>query len=299
MGQLPDARRLTRSHDPTMTNSQATSDETFNETPSETFQIPLEAAELYEAKFVPALFAEWAPRLTEIAAVKPGDAVLDVACGTGIVARTVAGIVGSDGRVVGVDLNEAMLTVAARVRPDLEWHQGDVARLPFGDGEFDAALCQMALMFFPDPTRALSEMRRVVTPGGIVAVCVPASLDAQPAYGPLVEMVALHAGPEAISLLSTYWSCGDLDALTALIESAGLRVDVARTTTGVARFASPEEMVATEVESTPLIERISDDVYARIRSEARDVLAPYVTATGTVDVPLVAHVVAARPRVTI
>ena len=104
-------------------------------------------------------------------------------------------------------------------------------------------------------------MRRVVTPGGTVAVCVPASLEDQPAYRPLVEMVARHAGPEAISLLSTYWSCGDVDVLTAVIESAGLAVAAVRTTTGVARFTSPAEMVATEVESTPLIERISDEVY--------------------------------------
>ena len=108
-------------------------------------------------------------------------------------------------------------------------------------------------------------------------------------------MVARHAGPEAISLLSTYWSCGDLEELTGLIESAGLRVSTTRTTTGVARFASPEEMVATEVESTPLIERISEVVYARIRAEAAEVLEPFVTAAGTLDVPLVGQLVAARP----
>ena len=140
-------------------------------------------------------------------------------------------------------------------------------------------------------------MRRVVKVQGTVAVCVPASLDAQPAYGPFVEMAARHAGPEAVSLLSTYWACGDLDALTADVESAGLLVTTATTVAGVARFASPEELVATEVESTPLMERISDQVYASITAEAADVLQPYVTTAGTLDAPLVAHLVAAhRPE---
>jgi ubiquinone/menaquinone biosynthesis C-methylase UbiE len=278
-----------------MTDFHTTSKPPADDTDTETFQIPIEVAELYETKFVPALFAEWAPRLTEIAGVKAGDQVMDVACGTGIVARTAADIVGTDGRVVGVDLNEAMLAVAARVRPELEWRQGDATRLPFADSEFDAVVCQMALMFFPDRERALGEMGRVVKPNGTVAVCVPASLDAQPAYGPFVEMAARHAGPEAVSLLSTYWACGDLDQLTALFESAGLRVTQTSTVAGVARFASPEELVATEVESTPLVERISDQVYARIKSEAREVLQSYVTTAGTLDAPLVSHLVAARP----
>ncbi|HEX2072320.1 MAG TPA: methyltransferase domain-containing protein, partial [Geodermatophilus sp.] len=166
-------------------------------TTTERFQIPLGAAELYEARFVPAIFAEWAPLLATVAGVRPGQAVLDVACGTGIVARTVADRLGGTGRVVGVDLNEAMLTVARRVRPDLDWRPGDAADLPFPDGSFDAVLCQMALMFFPDRTAALREMARVARPGGTVAVVVPASLDAQPAYRPFVEMAARHAGPEA------------------------------------------------------------------------------------------------------
>jgi ubiquinone/menaquinone biosynthesis C-methylase UbiE len=294
MGQLPDAPDRMTSHDSLMTNSEHAARVTA-EQPAETFQIPIEVAELYEAKFVPALFAEWSPRLVEVAAIGPGDAVLDVACGTGIVARTAVGTVGPDARVVGVDLNAAMLTVAARVRPDLEWRQGDATQLPFADGEFDAALCQMALMFFPDRARALREMCRVVRPNGTVAVCVPASLDDQPAYGPFVNMAVRHAGPAAESLLSTYWACGDLDALTTLVESAGLVVTDVRTVAGVARFASPEELAATEVESTPLIERISERVYATIRLEANEVLRPYVTPAGTLDAPLVAHLVAARP----
>ncbi|HET9309868.1 MAG TPA: methyltransferase domain-containing protein [Actinomycetota bacterium] len=100
---------------------------------TETFQISIERAEAYEAQLVPALFEEWAGRLVVATGVSPGHRVLDVACGTGIVARTAAGPVGGGGNVVGLDLNEEMLTVARRVRPDLEWRQGDAARLPFPD----------------------------------------------------------------------------------------------------------------------------------------------------------------------
>lgn len=263
-------------------------------TASETFQIPLETAEAYEAKFVPALFAEWAPHLVEMADVLPGQAVLDVACGTGIVTRTVADRLGGDGSVTGLDLNEAMLTVARRIRPDIEWRQGDVSDLPFPSESFDTVLCQMALMFFPDRARALREMGRVAKPGGTIALLVPSRLDSQPAYGPFVEVAARHAGPEAVSLLSTYWSCGDLDELRALVESAGLQVAGTRTRVGTARFDSADEMVAIEVESTPLIDRIDDETYRRIRADAREVLAPHITAAGTLDAPIECHVVAAH-----
>ncbi|HET9444429.1 MAG TPA: methyltransferase domain-containing protein, partial [Acidimicrobiales bacterium] len=217
----------------------------------ETFQIPLEAAEAYEARFVPALFAEWAPHLVDMADVSPGQAVLDVACGTGIVARTAAPRVVPGGRVVGLDLNEAMLTVARRVSPDLEWRRGDAAALPFADGEFDVVVCQMALMFLPDRLAAVREMARVTAAGGTVAFSVPDRLPAQPAYGPFVDLCAEHAGPEALSLLGTYWSCGDLDDLVALAGAAGLEVLTTRTRAGTARFASVDEFVATEVEGTP------------------------------------------------
>jgi SAM-dependent methyltransferase len=195
---------------------------------------------------------------------------------------------------VGVDVNEAMLAVARRVRPDLEWRHGDAADLPFEDGVFDVALCQMALMFFPDRARALREMRRVVTAGGTVAILVPGALRAQPAYAPFVAMVARHAGPDTMSLLGTYFACGDLDELAALVESAGLRVVETRTRLGHARFDSADEFVAAEVKGTPLIERVSDGVYQRIREEAREVLRPFTSPAGTVAVPLVCHLVVGR-----
>jgi ubiquinone/menaquinone biosynthesis C-methylase UbiE len=267
------------------------------ETASETFKLSAAAAELYESQFVPALFAEWAPRLTGLADVAPGQAVLDVACGTGIVARTVADAQRGHGRVVGLDLNEAMLDVARRVRPEIEWRQGDAARLPFADGTFDVALCQMAFMFFPDRPRVLREMTRVVTAAGTVAFSVPSRLDAQPAYAPFVEMAARHAGPEALSLLGAYFASGDLDELRRLVDAAGLQLAAIQTYMGKVRCPSIDAFVATEVESTPLRERISDEVYARIREEARALLRPYVTPGGAAEIPLEGHVIAARTRV--
>ncbi len=261
-------------------------------TSSETFHIPVEAAEAYEATFVPALFAEWAPRLLEFAGVRPGNSVLDVACGTGVVARAAAQVVGADGRVVGVDLNEAMLTVARRVAPDIDFRRGDVAALPVPDNEFDVALCQMALMFFPDRVGAVREMGRVVTIGGTVAVVAPATLHEQPAYAPFVDMVAGFVGPSALSLMSTYFSCGEIGDVTSVFDAAGLEVSAASTQTGIARFASVNAAVAAEIESTPMIDRITDDEYKQIRDAANDVFGPHVTDTGELHLPLVCHLVA-------
>lgn len=262
----------------------------------ETFQIPLETAEIYEAKFVPALFADWAPHVVDMGDVAAGQSVLDVACGTGIVARTAAERVGASGRVVGVDLNQAMLTVASWVCPGVELRQADVTALPFDDGTFDAVLCQMALMFFPDPTAAVREMSRVAEPHGTVVIMVPSSLDAQPAYRLLVELAATHAGRDAVAMLSAYWACGDLDELLGTVRTAGLEVLSTRTRMGTAHFGSIDEFVAVEVESTPVRQRLTDDEYDTLRREANDILEPFTASDGSAEIPIEGHLVAARTR---
>jgi ubiquinone/menaquinone biosynthesis C-methylase UbiE len=259
----------------------------------ETFQISPEAAEAYETLFVPALFADWAPHLVDLAGVRPGDRVLDVGCGTGIVARTAADRLGGRGAVVGVDLNEAMLAVARRARPELDWRQGDAVALPVESNAFDRVLCQSAMMFFPDPAAALREMARAVAPDGAVAVQVWSALEAQPAYRLFAEVVARHAGPEAVKMIGAYWTLGDLAGLRALIASAGLEVTQARTRMGTMRLASIDQMVTVEIESTPLIGRISAEVYGRIRVDAREVLRPFAGDAG-VALPIEGHLIAAR-----
>jgi SAM-dependent methyltransferase len=205
----------------------------------------------------------------------------------------VADRLGGDGRVVGVDLSEPMLTVARRIRPELEWRHGDVAALPFADGEFDAVLCQMALMFFPDATGAFREMARVARPGGVVAVAVPASLDDQPAYGPFVELAVRHAGAAARTLLDTYWRCGDLDVLIGAAENAGLRPLRHETYQGTARFSSADGLPETEIDASPLGALISDDVRRRIVEGTREILLPWTAEDGTLQAPLRGHLLVA------
>lgn len=260
--------------------------------PVESFDISLETALAYEATFVPAFFAQWAPPLCAAAGIARGTRVLDVACGTGIVARTAADLAGPE-NVVGVDRNDAMLTVARQVRPDLDWRAGDVAALPFADGTFGAVVCQMALMFFPDRVAALREMTRVAARGGTVAVLVPSALAAQPAYGPFVEMAARHAGPEARGLLSTYFACGDASELEGWFAAAGLTDVLVSVQTGAARFPSTDALVETEVRSTPLAERLTDATYQAILVGARAVLAPFAGSDGALTAPFECLVVAA------
>ena len=147
------------------------------------------AAEVYESFFVPALFAQWPPVLLEAAGVAAGHRVLDVGCGTGIVAAAAAARVGRQGGVAALDPNEPMLEVARR-RPDpVSWHSGVAEALPFDDEAFDRVLSAFALMFCTDRERAVGEMARVLSTGGAVAVATWCSADRSPGYATLVDLV--------------------------------------------------------------------------------------------------------------
>lgn len=261
---------------------------------TETFQISAEQAEAYEELFVPALFGQWVEPVLRAAEVGPGDRVLDVACGTGVVARAAAERVAPDGTTTGVDLNPAMLAVARRIAPEIDWRQGDVAALPFSDDAFDVVACQAAIFFFPDPGGALAEMGRVTRPGGRVVVQAFSSLPVQPAYGPLVDVVAQHAGPDAVELLGTYWTQGDLGAMRDRCADAGLQVTAVHEQLRSAYFPDIRTMVLTEVSATPLRDRLGSADLDRILAASQEVLGQFVRDDRLV-IPVAGYVLAARP----
>ena len=252
------------------------------------YSLSLRAAEFYETTMVPALFAAWARRAVEAAGVGVGQRVLDVACGTGVVARAAADRVGPSGTVVGLDANEAMLAVARRLRPDLRWVPGDAAELPFDDDSFDAAISQAALMFFSDRVSALREMGRVA---GRVVVQVPGRLAASPGYLALAEVIARRVGTAAEDLLGSYFNVGEPALLGDLFERAGLRIDRFETWIGATRSASLDTFLAAEL--LPILDTIDDGVRAAILDDCRRALAPFVDPSGAVAAPIEVQLIAA------
>ena len=255
----------------------------------------LTAADVYEQLFVPAEFQEWAPRLIEAARVVAGQRVLDVACGTGVLAREAARVVGPSGYVAGVDLDRGMLSVAARVAPAIDWRQASAELLPFADASFDAVVSQFGLMFFPDRHAALLAMRRVLVPGGRMAVAVWDTLENTPAYARLVDLLARFAGSDAADALREPFALGDRDELQPLFADIGVRDLQVRTHVGSASFPSVRAMVEAEVRGW--LPTIGIDVSApqldRIVAEAGDALAEFVQADGAVRFASPAHIVTA------
>src|SRR3954452_18627921 len=205
------------------------------------------AAERYEQLLVPAIFAPWAPTLIEAAAVRPGESVLDVACGTGVVARLAASQVGDTGRVVGLDFTGAMLEVARALPPvpgaPIEWCEASAFAMPLPDAPFDVVLCQQGVQQFADCPAGLREMHRVLRPGGRLAASGWASIEQNPAFAALADAVERHIGPEAASNRRATFAFGDAGELERLVTAASFRGASVRTVTGATRFPSPEQFV--------------------------------------------------------
>ena len=249
---------------------------------SDAGQVIASAAEVYEEFFLPALFAPWAPRLVAAAKLGAGMRVIDVACGTGVLAIEAAEVVGATGAVTGVDLNPGMLAVARRKAPGIGWTEARAEALPFSNGSFDAALSQFGLMFFADREAAIHEMCRVLRPGGALAIAVWDSLDRTPGYAAVVRLLARLFGDEIADLLRSPYALGNLEAMGALLSSAGVGRPRVSRVGGEAQFPSIRAWMHTDVRGWTLADKLDDRQYELLVSEAENELRRFVKPDGSV-----------------
>jgi len=258
----------------------------------------IDAARAYETLFVPALFGAWAPKVADAAQLRRGWRVLDVACGTGVLAREAATRVQPEGAVTGVDIAAGMLAVARELAPAIAWREGRAEALPFADATFDAVVSQFGLMLFADRGQALREMIRVARPGATLAVAVWNALDRHPLYEAEVALLDRLAGERAAAALRAPFSLGDRDALASSFAAAGAASVAIDTRTGTARFPGVRVLVEADLRGwLPVMgARLDDDAIGRVLAEADGALSPYVTrqADGAITFPMSAHIVTAR-----
>lgn len=264
--------------------------------PDPSLQARIDSAAAYEALMVPALFGPWAPRVADAAEIRPGQRVLDVACGTGVLAREALARVRPGGSVKGLDANPGMLEVGRRIAREVDWWRGVAESLPFADRSFDAVVSQFGLMFFDDRREALREALRVLVPEGRLAFAVWDALDNIPAYAAEVALLERLAGPAAADAVRAPFALGDRDGLAALSEAAGVAAVAVTTGRGTARFPSVRVMVEADLRGwLPAMGVVlEEDLIARILDEAERALAPHVRADGGVEFAARAHIVTGR-----
>jgi SAM-dependent methyltransferase len=254
------------------------------------WQLTGSSADAYEQLLVPSIFEAWAQGLVDLAAPRPGEHVLDAACGTGVVARAAASRVGPDGAVTGVDVNAGMLATARRTDSVIAWRHADVTALPFPDGTFDLVLCQQGFQFVADRHTAARELRRVLARPGRLALSTWRAIDRSPGYAAFADALDRHVG--AGGIMRAPFAFGDRESLRRVLLGAGF--DRARILTDVkiCRFPSVAEFLRYEVLASPLAEpvgRLDIEERAALLADLEAVLEPYADDDGLA-LPIESHV---------
>jgi ubiquinone/menaquinone biosynthesis C-methylase UbiE len=249
------------------------------------------AAENYQRDFVPAIATPVSRELLSVADLQPGERVLDVACGTGLISRLASEQVGAQGAVTGVDIAPDMIDVAKSVPAPhaIQWRVADAAALPIADASVDVVLCQMGLMFMENRAAAIAEMARVLTLSGRVVINTPGQI--QPLFATLEESIVEHISPDLGGFVGAVFSMHDPEAVAALLREGGLREVSARIATATFRLAAPAEFLWKYINLTPmavLVERAPETARAAMEKQFVDGVQPHVVdGTTIVDQPMV------------
>jgi len=251
-------------------------------------QLPGTGPEAYERHLVPALFGACADLLLTALAVQPGERVLDVACGTGIVGRRAAQRVGFGGSVVGVDLNVNMIEVArSATRPpgaaSVDWCVADAAALPQADRAFEVACCQQGIQYVADRHLVVGEMVRTLVPGGRVGFASWRTVEHSPGFAVLIQALLLHAGPEVAALMRAPFAGPEPGEWRRLLADAGVGDVSVRIGILPVRFPSTVEFLRRQVAASPLAEpigRLDARWFDVLAADLDERLAPYVDDAG-------------------
>lgn len=230
------------------------------------------APENYENFFVPAISEPLAADLVSAAALRPGERILDVACGTGVVTRLAAAQVGETGAVAGLDVNPGMLAVARSATPSgatIEWYETSAEAMPLADASFDVVLCQIGLQFIPNKVQALKEMRRVLDPGGRVVLNLPGPIPEL--FVAMRDVLVRHVDPQCAGFVDVVFSLHDGDRLRGLMAEAGFSDIVAERTHKTLRLPPAEDFLWQYVHSTPLAMLVGKASEAQRNAISRDV----------------------------
>jgi len=237
--------------------------------------------ELYERYLVAPLFRPFAGSLLRHAGLTPRDRLLDVACGTGVVLRVARETLGESAPVVGVDASPAMLAVARATTPAIDWREGDAAHLPVGAGEtFDLVTCHQGVQFFKDKPAAAREMRRVLAPGGRVALATWRAARELPLMRDLQQVVERHVGP----VFDVRHGFGDAGEMRQLLADAGFAEVRVEAVTRTIRIADPTvfprlnamALVGMSEAGKTMTEAQRAEVVAAIADECAGVVGCYV-----------------------
>ena len=216
------------------------------------FQLSGGAAEIYEKVMVPLWFGRWAEQLLDVAALQPGEVVLDVACGTGVTTRLAKQSVGETGGGTGLDINAPMLQVARDVAAglEIEWIESDVSDSGLASDSFDAVISQHGYHYFPDKVRALAELRRILSPGGRIVMSI---WNGHSAYThALCDAVERHISPEVASKQRGQRLTPSPDNLKTALHDAGFKDAGVKTQTLEISVPVAREFVPLHLGSMPI-----------------------------------------------
>jgi ubiquinone/menaquinone biosynthesis C-methylase UbiE len=247
------------------------------------WQLKGNAAELYQRYLVPAITTKWAQDLVERAQPGRGEAVLDIACGTGVVTRLAAKKT-AQGRVVGLDLNAAMLAVAQSVPHEgapITWIEGSALDLPFPPASFDVILCQLGLQFFPDREQALREMRRVLSGTGRVGLSVYSPIERTPGANAFVLALDQVLGADASRIKRGEHAFADRRQVEALLKNAGFGALEVRNVQQTIAFPSVLDYVRFQLLATPMTVLLKD----RTEAERQAIIAAVASKTTSLATP--------------